>query len=64
MPDIIAEKRALDFGYLYCGALKLCRFITSLLTEKKPSPDFDPFCAKNQSYEKPSLPRRDRIRDG
>ncbi len=55
MLDIIADNRVLDFGYLYCGDLKLCRFITFLLTENKPSTDFDSFYAKNQSKEQANI---------
>ena len=55
MLDIIAENRVLDFGYLYCGNLPLCRFISFMFTPKKANTDFDSFYAKNIQKEQANV---------
>lgn len=55
MLDIIADNRVLDFGYLYCGNLPLCRFISFMFDPKKPSKDFDSFYAKNLQKEQANV---------
>ena len=55
MLDIIAQNRVLDFGYLYCGWLPLCRFISFMFDPKKPNKDFDSFYAKNIQKEQANV---------
>ena len=53
--DIISQARVLDFGYLYCGSLPLCRFITNLFDPNSPSKDFASLYAKNINAEQANV---------
>ncbi len=53
--DIISQSRVLDFGYLYCGDLPLCRFITYLFNPSNPSKDFASLYAKNVEKEQANV---------
>ncbi len=53
--DIISQTRVLDFGYLYCGSLPLCRFITNLFDPNNPSKDLASLYAKNINAEQANV---------